>query len=128
MSLSFAHSSNLHSQSSSLSYTASFLPQTKYSIPFNKEEISKLEKYVTESTAFSIQKLNGRRISVDNFKDWCTIESKFLLRFGHAPSDYEKTIFAEEAQGKYQHYTPPVTPGKQYGLDRESIFAAQAFF
>jgi hypothetical protein len=90
---------------------------TKYSIPFCKDSISKLEKYVTAgSTSFTVQRMDGnrRKITVDNFEDWKNVESEYLLRFGHKPSDYEKQILADEKQGKYQHFAPPVNPGPQY--------------
>jgi hypothetical protein len=90
--------------------------QTCYSIPFNKENISKIEKYITSNTAFTIQKLEGthRRTTIDSFDDWKNVEPKYLVRFGHKPSDWEKTVFANELQGKYETYHPPANAGPQY--------------
>jgi hypothetical protein len=90
--------------------------ETKYSIPFTKENIAKIEKYVNPYTQFSIQKMDGRRqrITVSTFEDWKNVENKYLLRFGHKPSDYEKTLYANELQGKYETYHPPVSAGPQY--------------
>jgi hypothetical protein len=87
---------------------------TCYSIPFTKESIASLEKYVVENTAFSIQKGDGQTFTVDRFEDWKNGSTEELLRFGHKASDYEKQVLADEKQGKYQHYTPPVNPGLQY--------------
>jgi hypothetical protein len=92
--------------------------ETKYSIPFTKENIAKhIEKYVTESTTFIIQKgTSGRRLIVNGgFEDWKNVSTEYLLRFGHAPSDYEKQVYADELQGKYEHYKPPISPGAHIG-------------
>jgi hypothetical protein len=90
--------------------------ETCYSIPFTKENIAKLEKYITYNTTFMIQTFGGgqRKIVVDTFEHWKNGSDEELLRFGHKASDYEKQVLADEKQGKYQHYQPPVNPGPQY--------------
>lgn len=90
--------------------------ETCYSIPFTKENIAKLEKYINSSTSFVIQKTTaGRRLVVDRgFEDWKSGNTEELLRFGHRASDYEKQVLADEKQGKYEHYKPPLNPGPQY--------------
>jgi hypothetical protein len=90
--------------------------ETCYSIPFTKENISKIEKYVNSSTTFVIQKTTaGRRISLDRgFDDWKNGNTEELLRFGHKASDYEKQVLQNEKMGKYETYHPPVNPGLQY--------------
>lgn len=88
--------------------------ETCYSLPFTKENIAKLEKYIAPSTMFVIQKaITGRKIVVDRgFEHWKNGDTEELLRFGHKASDYEKQVLADEKQGKYQTYTPPINPGK----------------
>lgn len=88
--------------------------ETCYSIPFSKENIDKLAKYVTGNTTFLIQRMGGgsRKITVDSFEDWKNGNVEEVLRFGHRASDYEKQVLADEKQGNYEHYKPPINPGK----------------
>jgi hypothetical protein len=90
-----------------------------YSIPFTKENIERISKYVTKNTQFVIalgnQGSHTKRITVNTLEDLKLGEAEELVRFGHRASDYEKQVLADEKQGKYQHYTPPLNPGRQYG-------------
>lgn len=86
-----------------------------YSIPFTKEAVQKVEKYITEKTQFILNRKKGsfRKITIDSLDDFKLGPIEHLSRFGHRASDYEKQILAEEKMGNYAHHKPP-NAGLQY--------------